>query len=81
MDFKTPIGMRQHDRTDTAELTSKVVSIEGFSSGGVKFLQGLKLTEANGTVHRLGATTNANGLQSCPVCRMPIVLVVKKVFR
>ena len=71
VDFKTPIGMRQHDRTDTAELTSKVVSIEGFSSGGAQFLQGLKLTEANGTVHRLGASTDTNGLRSTGIVNVP----------
>ena len=50
--FKTPSGMRLHNCTESADLSSSLLSIAWY---GGPFLQGLELTETNGTVHRVGS--------------------------
>lgn len=52
--FETPKGMSQCNHTQEVSFTSPIICIEGFRQS--VFLQGLRVTEANGTVHNLGGT-------------------------
>ena len=52
--FETPEGMSQCNHTQEVSFTSPITCIEGFRQS--VFLQGLRVTEANGTVHNLGGT-------------------------
>jgi len=52
--FETQRGMSQCNHTQEVSFTSPITCIEGFRQS--VFLQGLRVTEANGTVHNLGGT-------------------------